>query len=178
MIKRIKYYMLIVLCFAILSCQSTSPEHFFDQVVLNTNYIVDFAPERFGKELEAQTIEYPDIPASKKKGDEAQNVVQNKVIAIERALENIKALRAGDDEMKMLKENSIELFETVLPVYKKEYMEYARLCDSKEPSSQKEAILHAIDSIYLPKVAELMENVYQKGKNYADKHHIDVKWGR
>lgn len=178
MIKRINYCLLAVLFFGIVSCQSVSPEQFFEQVVLNTNYVADFAPGIFGKELEAQTVEYPDVPASKKHGDEAQKIVETKIISIERALGKIRELKAEDEEMRSMKDNSIELLETVLPVYKKEYMEYARLCDAKGSSAQKEILLQTVEKTYLPKVEELMENVYRKGKNYADKHQINVQWGR
>ncbi|WP_313157870.1 hypothetical protein, partial [Sphingobacterium multivorum] len=50
------------------ACQSPSPETFFGKVVLNTNLVADFAPERYGKQLEQETVEFADMPSSKKVG--------------------------------------------------------------------------------------------------------------
>jgi hypothetical protein len=52
---------------------------FFGKVVLNTNLVADFAPERYGKQLEQETVEFADMPSSKKVGDEAQKSVGIKI---------------------------------------------------------------------------------------------------
>ncbi|SHL60786.1 hypothetical protein SAMN05444266_104149 [Chitinophaga jiangningensis] len=160
------------------ACAPESPQHFFEQAVLNTNLVNDFDPKSFGRTLEQNTIEYPDIPSSKKKGDEAQEVVKMKILTSERALENIKKLSANDDETKAIKENSIALFEMVIPVYKNEYMQYAKLCDTKGSAEEKAAILTKIEQNYAPKVYQQLDALYQKGKVYAEKNDIEVNWGR
>ncbi len=168
----------VLFSWTLTSCTPDSPQKFFEQAVLNTNLVNDFDPKTFGKSLEQYTIEYPNVPASKKKGNEAQEVVNMKVLSVERALKNIKALSATDDETKAIKENSIALFETVLPVYKNEYLQYAKLCDQKGPADQKAALLDKIEQNYAPKVYELLDALYQKGKVYAEKNNINVNWGR
>ncbi|ANH81906.1 hypothetical protein A8C56_13805 [Niabella ginsenosidivorans] len=92
------------------SCQPASPDHFFDQAVLNSNLVSDFEPYSFGKALEQYTVEYPDVPSGKRKEKEARQVVQTKIQSIEGALARVKALDAGDDEMRAIKQNSIALF--------------------------------------------------------------------
>lgn len=171
----------LVVAFVLLltvSCQSASPGEFFDQAVLNSNLIHDFEPRHFGKSLEQYTVVYPNHPENNPKGDEAQQVVNNKILSIEAALKKIKDLNAGDDDQKAIKENAIALFETALPVYKNEYMQYAKLCDAKSTSPGKEALLAKVEKDDLPKVDALMGSLYEKGKAYAEKHDINVKWGR
>ncbi|MFD1770368.1 hypothetical protein [Sphingobacterium suaedae] len=158
-------------------CQSASPDKFFEQVVLNTNYVADFDPSNFGKRLVDETVEYPNSPATAKKGDEAQQIVQIKIQSVEKALEKIKALSTSDGDAKALQEESIKLFETVLPIYKNEYMAFAKLCDSKGTDEEKTALLQKIEQEHMPKVNGIFDEVYTRGKQYADKHQLNVKWG-
>lgn len=176
MIKKIQSLCFASILLLLVSCQSTSPEKFFDQTILNTNLISQFEPNYFGKMLEQYTVEYPDMPSSKKKGNEAQEVVQIKITSIEHALEKIKALDANDEERKSIKQNSIELFEAALSVYKNEYLTYAKLCDEKSTSPEKQALLKKVEESDLPKIEKLMDSLYEKGKVFADKHNINVNW--
>jgi len=68
------------------------------------------------------------------------------------------------------------LFEAVLVVYKDEYMKYAKLCDEKSTSPEKEALLKKVEETDLPKIGMLMSSLYEKGKAFADKHKINVEW--
>ncbi|PTS99517.1 hypothetical protein DBR11_12165 [Pedobacter sp. HMWF019] len=63
-----------------LQCCSEPADKFFGVAVLNTNTITDFGTPILAKHIDAATIEYPDVPSSKKKGDEAVKYVQNKRI--------------------------------------------------------------------------------------------------
>lgn len=159
------------------ACQSPSPETFFGKVVLNTNLVADFAPERYGKHLEQETLEFPDMPSSKKVGDEAQKSVEIKIQVVEKALKDIKELNVSDEDAKALKEQSIALFEKVLPVYQNEYTAYAKLCDSKGSAEEKQAILQKIDNEQMPAINTVFDNVYALGKAYAEKHNLNVNWG-
>lgn len=174
--KKIQSFCLGALLLCLVSCQSTSPEKFFDQTILNTNLISQFEPSYFGKMLEKYTVEYPNVPSSKKKGDEAQQVVNTKIRSIEHALQKVKVLDANDEERKLIKQNSIELFEAALAVYKNEYMQYAKLCDEKSTSPEKQVLLKKVEETDLPKIEMLMGSLYEKGKAFADKHKINVKW--
>lgn len=176
MVKKIQSLCFVSILLLLVSCQSTSPENFFDQAVLNTNLISQFEPYSFGKMLEKHTVEYPDKPSSKKNGTEAQHIVESKILHIENALEKVKALDANDEERKQIKQNSIELFEAALSVYKNEYLQYAKLCDEKSTSPEKEAILKKVEEYDLPKIVKLMDSLYEKGKVFAAKHNINVNW--
>jgi len=159
------------------ACQAPSPETFFGKVVLNTNLIADFAPERYGKQLEQETVEFADMPSSKKAGDEAQKSVEIKIQVVEKALKDIKDLNVSDADAKALKEQSIALFEKVLPVYKNEYTAYAKLCDSKGSAEEKQALLQKIEKNDMPSINSVFDNVYTLGKAYAEKHSLNVNWG-
>jgi len=162
---------------AFTACQSPSPESFFGKVVLNTNLIADFAPERYGKRLEQETIEFADMPSTKKQGDEAQKSVDIKIQTVEKAIKDIKALHVSDEDAKALQAQSVVLFEKVLPIYKNEYAAYAKLCDTKGPDAEKKALLQKISTTYMPEVDRAFEQVYTLGKAYAEKHHLNVTWG-
>lgn len=115
-----KYLLLFILMSKSLlftACQSPSPETFFGKVVLNTNLVADFAPERFSKHLEQETVEFADITSSKENGDEAQKAVEIKIQVVEKAIKDIQELNVSDEDAKALKEKSVALFEKVLPVY-------------------------------------------------------------
>ncbi|MDM1296146.1 hypothetical protein HX021_17815 [Sphingobacterium sp. N143] len=174
-------HLLFIICLStslfFTACQSPSPETFFGKVVLNTNLIADFTPERFGKHLEQETVEFPDVPASKKVGDEAQKTVALKIQVVEKALGDIRGLNVSDEDAKELKEQSIQLFEKVLPVYKNEYTAYAKLCDSKGSDEEKQALLQKIDKDYMPDINTVFDRVYVLGKAYAEKHNLNVNWG-
>ncbi|MBF7090067.1 hypothetical protein IUY40_00725 [Flavobacterium sp. ALJ2] len=175
MIKKIQSLSLIFIFLCLTSCESTSPQRFFDQAILNTNLLSQFEPHYFGDMLEKHAYENPN-PSSTKKGNEAQKAVEIKIQHIEQALEKIKVLDANDEERKAIKENSIELFETALAVYKNEYLKYAKFCDEKSTSTEKEVLLKKIEEVDMPKINNLMDSLYQKGKVFADKHQINVKW--
>lgn len=159
------------------ACQAPNPESFFGKVVLNTNLVADFAPDRFGKRLEQETVEFADISSSKKTGDEAQKSVDIKIQTVEKALKDINALNVSDDDAKALKEKSIALFEKVLPVYKNEYTAYAKLCDTKGSAEKKQELLQKIQQDYMPGIDKTFDEVYVLGKAYAEKHNLNVNWG-
>lgn len=175
--KQFRFIIFTLFSLLFMACQSASPDKFFGQVVLNTNLIADFDPTTFGKRLEQETREFPDIPASKKNGDEAQRVVELKILSVEKAIKDIKELNVSDEDAKTLREQSIKLFEAVLPVYKNEYTAYAKLCDAKASDDEKQALLQKIEKDYSPEVNELFDDVYTLGKQYAEKHNLNVKWG-
>lgn len=175
--KQFRFIIFLLASLFFIACQSASPDKFFGQVVLNTNLIADFDPATFGKRLEQETREFPDIPSSKKNGDEAEQIVNLKILTVEKAIKDIKALNVSDEDAKVLREQSIKLFEAVLPVYKNEYTAYAKLCDTKATAEEKQVVLQKIEKDYAPNVNELFDSVYTLGKQFAEKHNLNVKWG-
>ncbi|MYZ59111.1 hypothetical protein EH151_04290 [Elizabethkingia anophelis] len=145
----------------LVSCQADRPDKIFGKAILNTNLIAGFNPEIYGERLE--------------KGGEAQKSVDIQIQVIEKAIRDIKDIKTSDEDSKALKEQSIKLFETVLPVYKNEYSAYAKLYAAKDSSpEEKQALLKKIEQNYLPKTNVLFDELYNMGQQYQ----INVKWGR
>lgn len=159
------------------SACSETPERFFDIAILNTNMINDFASEDLARHINDETKEYPDIPSSKKKGDEAAVSLNNKILYLEQSLEKVKKLSASGEEEKEIKALSQQLYELVIPVYKNEYLTYAKLCDSKGSQSAKDEIIKNIDEKYGTRFEEHFNALMEKGKAYAQEHNIQVNWG-
>jgi len=159
------------------SACSETPERFFDIAILNTNMINDFASEDLARHINDETKEYPDIPSSKKKGDEAAVSLNNKILYLEQSLEKVKKLSASGEEEKEIKALSQQLYELVIPVYKNEYLTYAKLCDSKGSQSAKDEIIKNIDEKYGARFEEHFNALMEKGKVYAQEHNIQVNWG-
>lgn len=156
------------------SCTETA-DNFFGIAILNTNFISRFATPSMAKEINGQTIEYPDIPSSKKKGDEAISYVKNQILYIEKSLNDIKALSASG-ERKVIKDQAIALYEYVLPVYKNEYTAYAKLCDEKGTQEQKDKLIKAIEEKYNPEFEKKYAILLENGKAFAEENNLNVKW--
>lgn len=156
------------------SCTETA-DKFFGIAVLNTNFISRFATPSMAKEINGQTIEYPDIPSSKKKGDEAVTSVNYQILYIEKCLKDIKALSASG-ERKVIQDQAIALYEFVLPVYKNEYTAYAKLCDAKGPQEQKDKLIKAIEEKYNTEFEKKYSILLENGKAFAEENNLNVKW--
>jgi hypothetical protein len=166
--KKIKLFVCSLLLLT--ACNTATPDNYFDRAVLNTNQFNDFATDQFTNMLVAYT-------AAKQPNVTAKSVVENKVLFIEKAVKDVKALKETDETKEMLR-TSIALHEYVLPVYKNEYMALAKLCDtgaSKEVIFAKAA---EINDAYGKHFDELEEKLTSEGKVFAKAHNIVVQWGR
>lgn len=170
-------FALLFLALAVFLQSCSEPaDKFFGVAVLNTNTISDFGTPRLAKELNDNTVEYADIPSSKKNGDEALNVVKNKVLYMEKVLKDLNALSANDDSRKEIKEQSIALYEFVIPVYKNEYTAYAKLCDIKAPQEEKDMILKSIEQKYNAEFEKKYTSLLSIGKAFAEDNNLNVNW--
>jgi hypothetical protein len=168
----------LILSFLFLSSCSESPEKFFDITVLNTNTINDFASPDLARHIADEAREFPDIPSSKKKGNEAVTKINYQIQYLDQALAKIKKLSASGDEQKEIQKLSTELFEYVIPVYKNEYLAYAKLCDAQAAQSAKDEIIRSIDAKYGAAFEQKHNALMEKGKAYASEHNIQVSWGQ
>ena len=172
-----KFFAVLLFTFSIFLQSCSEPaDKFFGVAVLNTNTITDFGTPRFAKQLNDNAIEYPDIPSSKKNGDEASNVVKNKVLYMEKVLKDLNALSANDDSRAEIKKQSIALYEFVIPVYKNEYTAYAKLCDTKAPQEQRDEILKSIEQKYTNEFEKKYTALLSSGKAFAEKNNLNVNW--
>lgn len=157
------------------SCNLQTPEKIFSIAVLNTNTINDFGTPGLAKHINDETIEFPNTPSSKKKGEEAQTSIQNNILYMEKCLKDIKGLPDAESS-KEIKKLSISLYEYVIPVYKNEYLAYAKLCDHKASQDQKDTILKTIDTRYKAGFETKYKELMAQGKAYADKNGVKVNW--
>ena len=167
--------LLVISSLSMQSCAEPA-DKFFSTAILNTNTITDFATPALAKHIEDETTEFPDVPSSKKKGDEAVTMVQNNILYMEKSLNDIKALNANSDDRKVIKEKSIALYEFVIPVYKKEYTNYAKLCDSKADQAQKDALANSIEQKYAAKFETMYTDLMNAGKAFAKENDLNVDW--
>ncbi len=165
----------VIFSLSIQSCAEPA-DQFFATTILNTNTITDFATPTLAKHINDETTEFPDIPSSKKKGDEAQKLIQNNIMYMEKSLNDIKALNASSDDRKAIKEKSTALYEFVIPVYKNEYTNYAKLCDSKADQAKKDELEQSIEQKYGAKFEKMYNELVDSGKVFADENKLNVDW--
>lgn len=167
--------LLVILAFFIQSCAEPA-DKFFTTAILNTNTISDFATPILVKHINDETTEFPDIPSSKKNGDEARKFVQNNILYREKSLNDIKALNANSDDRKAIKEKSVALYEFIIPVYKNEYTNYAKLCDSKADQTSKDELEKSIEQKYGVKFEKMYTDLMETGKIFATENKLNVDW--
>ncbi|MFC4212708.1 hypothetical protein ACFOWA_16050 [Pedobacter lithocola] len=175
--QKISFYSL-TLCILLLSSCSETPEKFFDIAILNTNMINDFASPDLARHIDEETKEFPNIPSSKKKGNEAETVIHNKILYLEQSLEKVKKLSPSGDDEEEIKKLSLQLYEMVIPVYKNEYLKYARICDKHGSQTSKDEIIDKIDQQYGLRFEQNYNALMDKGKAYAKENNIQVNWGQ
>jgi hypothetical protein len=157
------------------SCHKATPENYFDEAVLNINLITPF-----GGQAALQSLAHPSVKLVPGTKDQTapmtrREIVEDQIQRVEGNLTKIKALPDNEETRDMV-ETSIKLHEFVLPVYKAEYRELAKLCD--EGGSERERVSKAqeIDSKYLAGYEALFDRLVELGKPYAAKHNIKVEW--
>ncbi|WP_118951611.1 hypothetical protein [Taibaiella helva] len=159
------------------ACNMATPENYFDRVVLNAN---GFA--YFGGEGAMRILSMP--PAKLKEGSTTETVqmtrkemVEMSITQMEQNLEKIKKL-PDDNEAREMVQTSLRLYDIVLPAYKNEYREMAKLFDAGAPKEQIEALAQRIDEKYYKDYEQVFTKLTELGKVYAGKHDIKVNWGR
>jgi len=157
------------------SCNQASPESYFDEAVLNVNLITPF-----GGEAILYTLAHPSVKLVPGTKDQTtpmtrKEIVENEIRSVESNLVKIKALPDSEETRDMV-QTSIKLHELVLPVYKTEYLELAKLYDEGGPQQERVSKAQEIDSKYLADYKVLFNKLVELGKAYAEKHHIKVEW--
>ena len=102
-------------------------------------------------------------------------VVRDKINAIEESFDKVKDLKETEDTKEILRA-SIALYEYVLPVFKKDYMQLAESMDKGVPEDQIKSESKAIHAKYLAGYDELYKKLITAGKSYAEKNNIKVHW--
>lgn len=172
--KKISSFLFILYCSLFLSsCNTATPEKYFDVAVLNSNYVVGFAGNSLSREFQSPSATMGEdgqpVPMKRIKA------VEDKIQFCEAALSKMNGLTKTDDARDIL-ECANALYNFVIPVYKNEYTELAKLYDDAAPKDKIEAMDAAIKIKYAPKFETLYNELIAKGKLYAARHNISVNW--
>ena len=157
------------------SCNSASPENYFDEAVLNVNLITPFGGLAALNSLAQPSVKL--VPGTKDQTTPMtrKEIVEDQIQRVEANLTKIKALPDSEETRDMV-HTSIKLHEFVLPVYKTEYRQLAELYDEGGPQEERVSAAREIDSKYLAGYQVLFNRLVELGKAYAEKHHIKVEW--
>ena len=162
----------IVTC--IVSCNTATPEKYFDEAVLNTNMLTDFAQSWSFREMESPSV------VMNEKGEEVsqkrQDGLQAKIDFLDKAFEKITGLKETSATKEML-QASKAVYAYTLPVYKNDYMQLARMYDSGAGKEKIEEQRKMITDRYVSNFTILLERLIATGKLYATKNNIKVNWG-
>lgn len=172
--KKISVFLLLLYCSVFLnSCDTAAPQKYFEVAVLNTNRIAGFAGTMLSRELETPSVK------ADEKGEtmpmKRQEVIDNHIQFAEEMLDKLDGLGKNEDAAAMVN-SSRALYSFMLPVYKKEYTELAKLYDESAPKEKTAALDAQIKEQYGPKFDGLYNDLISKGKLYAVKHKIAVNW--
>ena len=169
------YYLLIYYFLLFTSCNTRTPENYFDVAVLNCNMMHGFADDGMQRELESPTVKLVEGTKDQTAPMKRIEIVDAKIKFVETNLQKIKQLKPTDDTKDML-QASLALHAYVLPVYKTEYRQLAGLYDAGAPAGEIESLQQSIDEKYYPGFVELSDKLTAAAKPYAEKHHIQVNW--
>ena len=166
--------LVLLLCVSFFACNKPSPEECFGIAVLNSNMLVDFSNGALERQLKS-----PSVKMGKTKDEvipmKRAEVIDTKIQFVEENYEKLKSFEQTDDNKDII-QNSLALHEMILPVYKNEYMQLAKLYDedgSKEKTDELEQTIH---DKYSSKFDELYNKLISSGKLFAKKHDIKVNW--
>lgn len=127
------------------------------------------------RELQSPTVRMIGHDINKTGPMKRKEIVEDKIRYAEANYKKAKELKQTGDNREMI-QASLALYEYVLPVYKNEYQQLARLFDEGAPKEAIETSAQAISDRYYPRFIELYNKVADAGKPYAEKNNINVNW--
>jgi hypothetical protein len=173
--KTITILPLCSFCFYIFPSCSTTPENYFDIAVLNCNMMHGFASNGLQRELESPSVKLVEGTTDQTAPMKRKEIIDSKIEFITSAMEKVKSLKATEETKNML-QASVALYEYVLPVYKNEYQQLAKLYDDGAPDDQLQAMEKTIEEKYYPNFEVLFNQLTTEAKPYAAKNNINVNW--
>ena len=157
------------------ACNTTTPENYFDIAVLNCNMMHGFASEGLQRELDNPSVKLVEGTKDQTAPMKRKEIIEDKIRFMEPNLEKIKHLKQTEDTKDML-QASLALYEFVLPVYKNEYLQLAKLYDEGASNEQIRSLQQSIQNKYYAGFAERFDKLTAVAKPYAERHHIQVNW--
>ena len=174
--KFIPLLVFIACCYGFFTaCNTITPENYFDIAVLNCNMMHGFAGEGLQRELENPTVKLVEGTKDQTAPMKRKEIIDSKIQFIAPNLEKIKHLKQTDDTRDML-QASLSLYEYVLPVYKNEYQQLAKLYDDGASKEQIQSFGQSIHDKYYSGFEELFNKLTAVAKPYAERHNIKVNW--
>ena len=170
-----QFFLAAAACCLIAACDSATPRTYFERAVLNCNFIHDFGGPGLLRDLESPSVKLTDAKTGASAPMKRQEVIDDKIAFIEQSLDKVRKLRQTDDSKEIV-QASLALHEYVLPVYKNEYRQLARLYDDGAPRAEIDALASTISTKYRPGFISLADKLTSAGKAYATRHDIKVVW--
>ena len=162
-------------CYILTSCEQPTPHDYFGRAVLNCNLIHGFAGKGLQQQLDSPSVKLTDARTGATAPMARREVMDDKIASIEQSLAKVRKLKQTDDT-KDIAQASIALHEYVLPVYRNEYQQLAKLYDDGAAKAQIEALASAIATKYRAGYEALSDRLTAAGKPYAARHDIKVVW--
>jgi hypothetical protein len=162
-------------CCVLASCEEASPRNYFDHAVLNCNLIHDFASKGLLRQLERPSEKLTEVRTGATAPMKRKEVIDDKITFVEQSLEKVRQLPQTDDARDIV-QASIALHEYVLPVYRNEYQQLAKLYDDGGAQEPIDALASAITTKYRAGFEALSDRLTTAGKAYASRHGIKVVW--
>lgn len=166
--------LVLLFCVSFFSCNKPTPEECFGIAVLSSNMLVDFSNGGLERELKS-----PLVKMGKTKDEvipmKRAELIDTRIGFVEENYEKLKGFEQTDDNKDII-QNSMALHEMILPVYKNEYTQLAKLYDEYGSKEKIEELEKAIHDKYSLKFDELYNKLIGSGKFFAKKHDIKVNW--
>lgn len=134
-----------------------------------------FAGTGLQREMETPSVKMIDGDKDKFAPMKRKEIIDDRIQTLEANQEKLKGLKETDDARDILKASSA-LYMYVLPVYKNEYRELARLYDGNASRENIESYTQSISDKYYAGYEKRFQKVTDAGKAFAEKHGIKVNW--
>ena len=163
----------LVICCLFTACIKVTPEKYFDRAVLNTNTLAGFADEG-----QLRQLTYPSLKADANGlpvALKSKDVLDQKIKFLQKDFDNLKQLQLTPGTKIMLT-TSIALYQYVLPVYRTEYAQLAKMYDNGANEEAVASQAKLIHDKYKTGFDEVLHKLIQEGKIYARLNNITVNW--
>lgn len=166
---------LAVLVCSVSSCESPTPNDYFGRTVLNLNFFRGFADGMMEGQLKQPSMKLSDGAGSEVVPMTRKEVVDDKIQFAEDSFGKVKRLKETDETRALIRASKA-VYEYIIPVYRGEYQELARLYDTEAPQAEIDALSQSIREKYGAGYQQRMDAVLAAAKPYAEKNGLRVNW--
>ncbi len=157
------------------SCEKATPRSYFDRAVLNCNLLHGFAGPAMEMQLQQPSVKLVAGSTTRTEPMTRREMIDDRIRSAEEAYEKMKKLPETDETRTML-QASRAVYDFVLPVYRNEYQQLAKLYDEGAEAAKIEAMHRSIRDNYQAGFQSRMESLTTAAKPYAAAHGINVQW--